>query len=235
MFKSLSGITLMVVALFMLSSCEQTSVRKDVTLNNDLDSVCYAIGLDIGNNLKQNEFESINIDALAKGFEDSFSEGEGMMSKEDAGAYIRKYFQGIQEKMAEKKKLEAEENLNKAEEFLAENKNKEGIITTESGLQYKIIEQGTGPIPQKTDMVSVYYKGTRLDGTVFDETEEGNPAKFRVTGVIRGWTEALQMMPVGSKWELYVHPNLAYGAQERGKIKGNDLLTFQIELLDIVK
>ena len=137
--------------------------------------------------------------------------------------------------MAEKKKLEAEENLNKAEEFLAENKNKEGIITTESGLQYKIIEQGTGPIPQKTDMVSVYYKGTRLDGTVFDETEEGNPAKFRVTGVIRGWTEALQMMPVGSKWELYVHPNLAYGAQERGKIKGNDLLTFQIELLDIVK
>ncbi|MEZ5149166.1 MAG: FKBP-type peptidyl-prolyl cis-trans isomerase [Bacteroidales bacterium] len=219
----------------MLSSCEQTSVRKDVALNNDLDSVCYAIGLDIGNNLKQNEFESINIDALAKGFEDSFSEGEGMMSKEDAGAYIRKYFQGIQEKMAEKKKLEAEENLNKAEEFLAENKNKEGISTTESGLQYKIIEQGTGPIPQKTDMVSVYYKGTRLDGTVFDETEEGNPAKFRVTGVIRGWTEALQMMPVGSKWELYVHPNLAYGAQERGKIKGNDLLTFQIELLDIVK
>jgi FKBP-type peptidyl-prolyl cis-trans isomerase FklB len=235
MLKSFTGVSVLAIVILFLNSCAQTSIQKDVSLNNDLDSICYAIGLDIGSNLKQNDFEEINVDALAKGFEDSFSEEDGLMTKEDASAYIRQYFQEVQKKMAEKKKVEAEENLKIAEEFLAENKNKDGVVTTESGLQYKIIEQGDGPIPERTDKVSVYYKGTRLDGTVFDETVDGSPATFGVTGVIRGWTEALLMMPVGSKWELYIHPNLGYGAQDRGKIKGNDLLVFEIELLDIVK
>ncbi|GAB4331991.1 MAG: FKBP-type peptidyl-prolyl cis-trans isomerase [Bacteroidales bacterium] len=231
--KAFQSILFVMIVGVMIVSCSQNSSNSNsssgpVTLNNDLDSVSYAMGLDIGNNLKNNGFESVNIPAITKGFEDAFDEGEDMIPYEEAGNYIRNYF-------TMKQKREADANLKAAEEFLAENKKNEGVNETESGLQYEIIRQGDGPIPTKDDMVSVYYKGTRIDGTVFDETTEGNPAKFRVTGVIKGWTEALTMMPVGSKWKLYIHPDLAYGAQARGNIKANDLLIFEIELLEIVK
>lgn len=229
MIKNMTGLILSFVVVILMSSCtQQTSSNKDVALTNELDSICYAIGIDIGKNLKTNGIDEINVDALAKGFSDSYGEGEGLMTAEDAGQYIRAYF-------TNKQGREAKINLKKAEDFLAENKNKEGVITTESGLQYKIITEGNGPIPTADNQVSVYYKGTRLDGTEFDSTKEGSPAKFAVTGVIRGWTEALQLMPVGSKWILYVPPSLGYGEQDRGKIKANDLLIFEIELLEIVK
>ncbi len=147
-----------------------------------------------------------------------------------ANKYVMDYFNKMRAKKGEK-------NMKDAEEFLKENGTKDGVKTTASGLQYKIIQEGTGPIPTETDMVKVYYKGTLADGREFDGTTEGNPAQFRVNGVIRGWTEAIMLMPVGSKWTLYVHPDLAYGANPRqgGIIEANHLLIFDLELLEIVK
>ncbi|MBN2174544.1 MAG: FKBP-type peptidyl-prolyl cis-trans isomerase [Bacteroidales bacterium] len=203
--------------------------KKEVTLNNDLDSVSYAIGIDIATNLKKSGFDNVNSDAIAKGFDDIFADKIPLIEPEAANRYVMDYFN----KARDKKALE---NLENAEKFLSENKSKDGVITTESGLQYKIIKEGDGPKPQLTDKVKVSYKGTLIDGTEFDATEEGNPAQFRVNGVIKGWTEALQLMPVGSKWELYIHPDLAYGKNPRpgGAIQANDALIFDIELLEIV-
>ena len=228
--KILAGLTL-IIAVTTLVSCEQQSgSTKDVILNNELDSVSYAIGIDIATNLEKSGFDKINAHALTKGFTDVFDSVEGKMEPKDANTYVMNYFN-------KERSRKGENNLKKANDFLAENKAKEGVITTESGLQYRIIAEGTGPIPVETSQVKVYYRGTLLDGREFDATTEGNPAQFRVNGVIKGWTEALLLMPVGSKWELYIHPDLAYGANPRqgGIIEANDALIFEIELLEIVK
>jgi len=225
-----TGLIFSVTAMFLFVACDQmTSPKKDVKLENDLDSVSYAIGIDVATNVKKSGFEEINADAIAKGFEDIFSETEPLIEPSVANNYVRDYFNKV-------RKMKAEKNLKEAEEFLAENGKKEGIITTESGLQYKIVTEGNGPKPEPTDMVKVNYKGTLIDGEEFDSTSEGNPAQFRVNGVISGWTEALQLMPVGSKWILYIHPDIAYGENPRpgGIIEANDLLIFEIELVEIV-
>lgn len=228
--KQLTGI-LIVLAVIALTSCDQQKTSsKEVTIASEIDSVSYAIGIDIGNNLKRSGFEAINPDALAKGLNEVYTEAEGIWEAQAANTYVMNYFS----KAAERK---AKENLTKAEEYLAANKDKEGVVTTESGLQYKIITEGTGPKPLETDQVKVNYRGTLIDGTEFDASTAENPAQFRVNGVIKGWVEALQLMPVGSKWELYIHPDLAYGASPRqgGPIQPNDMLIFEIELLEIVK
>jgi len=222
------------LALLGLSSCNQmqqsSTSSTDVALVSELDSVSYAIGIDIGNNLKKSGFEEINPNAIAKGFADVYDSVQDIWEAKEANTYVMNYFK----KVADRK---AADNLKAAEDFLAANKEKEGVVTTESGLQYKIITEGTGAKPLATDKVKVLYKGTLMDGTVFDETKEDNPAQFTVNGVIKGWIEALQLMPVGSKWELYIHPDLAYGANPRkgGLIQANDMLIFEIELLEIVK
>lgn len=228
--KFLAGLTL-IITVAMFVSCEQQSAsNNDVTLTTELDSVSYAIGIDIATNLQKSGFNEINPNALAKGFTDIFDSIEGGMDPKDANTYVMNYFN-------KERARKGEDNMKKAEAFLAENKNKEGVITTESGLQYRIIAEGNGPIPIETSQVKVNYKGTLLDGREFDATTEGNPAQFRVNGVIKGWIEALQLMPVGSKWELYIHPDLAYGANPRqgGIIEANDALIFEIELLEIVE
>ena len=141
-------------------------------------------------------------------------------------------------KAIETKALEAKYGENKAagEKFLAENATKEGVQTTESGLQYKIIKQGKGKVPTDKNTVKVHYKGTLIDGTEFDSSYSRNePSSFPVTGVIKGWTEALTMMPVGSKWELYIPQDLAYGSRNQAKIKPFSTLVFEVELLEIVK
>jgi FKBP-type peptidyl-prolyl cis-trans isomerase FklB len=231
MMKNLLGVILFVAAAIFMISCENQggSSAKDVTLNNELDSVSYAIGIDIATNIKKSGFEDVNPDAIAKGFADVYAEGDLIMDAQAANTYVMAYFNKARERKSAK-------NLEEAEAFLAENKDKEGVITTESGLQYKIINEGSGPIPVETDKVSVYYKGTLADGREFDGTQIDNPAQFRVNGVIKGWIEALQLMPVGSKWELYIHPDLAYGANPRqgGIIEPNHMLIFEIELLEIV-
>lgn len=228
--KITQGLVFSLTAVALFVSCGQQggSVKK-VTLNNDLDSVSYAIGVDIAQNLQKSGFEEINSDAIAMGFADIFANTEPKISKEDANRYVMTYFDKMRSAKSEK-------NLKEAEDFLKENGKKEGVQTTASGLQYKVITQGTGPIPTETDMVKVNYKGTLMDGKEFDGTKE-NPAQFRLTGVIKGWTEALKLMPVGSKWTLYVHPNLAYGNQGRqgSIIQPNSLLIFDIELVEIVQ
>jgi FKBP-type peptidyl-prolyl cis-trans isomerase FklB len=232
MMKNLLGLFLFIAASMLMISCENQSgsTKSTVTLNNELDSVSYAIGIDIASNIKKSGFEDINPDAIAKGFTDIYAEGELLMDAQAANTYVMAYFNKARERKSAK-------NLEEAEKFLTENKGKEGVVTTESGLQYKILVQGTGPMPIETDLVKVNYRGTLADGREFDASQEGSPAQFRVNGVIQGWIEALQLMPVGSKWELYVHPDLAYGANPRqgGIIEANNMLKFEIELLEIVK
>jgi len=231
MMKISTAMMSIIAAMFLMSSCgEMSGPKKDVSLNNELDSVSYAIGIDIGKNIKDQGFNDINAVAIAKGFEDIFKEQETLMTQEDANAYVREYFQKLVT-------IKADKALKEAEDWLAENKGKDGITTTESGLQYKVVKNGTGPMPSAEDKVSVTYKGTLMDGTEFDSAGADNPASFPVNGVIKGWTEALQLMPVGSSWILYIHPDLAYGANPRqgSPIGANAMLTFEIELISIDK
>jgi FKBP-type peptidyl-prolyl cis-trans isomerase len=229
--KIAKGLFFTAAAVLMLAGCDKKGgSQKSGALTNELDSVSYAIGIDIASNLKKSGFEQINSEAISKGFADIFAGTEPSIDPTIANKYVMDYFNKMRAKKGEK-------NLKDAEEFLKENGTKEGVKTTASGLQYKIIQVGTGPIPTETDMVKVYYKGTLIDGREFDSTKEGNPAQFRVNGVIRGWTEAIMMMPVGSKWTLWVHPDLGYGTNPRqgGIIEANHLLIFDLELLEIVK
>ncbi|MCD4746190.1 MAG: FKBP-type peptidyl-prolyl cis-trans isomerase [Bacteroidales bacterium] len=211
-------------------SCNpQGSTTKEVNLNTDLDSVCYAIGVDVANNIQRSGFEEINIDAIAKGFDDVFNSDETLIDPSETQKIVQEYFKKLRE-------MKLEKNLKAAQEFLEENKKKEGVITLPSGLQYIVITEGDGPIPKLTDMVKTNYVGTLIDGTEFDSTTGKDPASFRVNGVIKGWTEALQLMKVGSKWKLFIPPDIAYGENPRpGIIEPNMALIFELELLDIEK
>jgi len=228
--KITTGLFFSIAAMILFMACDQLSgTKKEVTLTTDLDSVSYAIGVDIATNLKKSGFDKVNSAAIAKGFDDIFADIDPLMDPAAANRYVMEYFNKAKSKKGEK-------NLIEAVEFLKENESKEGVQTTESGLQYKIITEGDGSVPTETDMVKVNYRGTLIDGQEFDATKEGNPTQFRVNGVIKGWTEALLLMPAGSKWELYIHPDLAYGANPRpgGIIEANHMLIFEIELLEIV-
>ena len=206
----------------------------------------YIAGIQIGQQVGGDMFENINAqlfgnDSIETLNKDNFLAGfiaavknGAVVSVEDAQVYVKEHTEAIKAKA-----LEAKYGENKAagEKFLAENKTKEGVITTESGLQYKIIKAGKGEIPTKESSVKVNYKGTLIDGTEFDSSYKRNaPATFRADQVIKGWTEALTMMPVGSKWELYIPQELAYGARETGgQIKPFSTLIFEVELLEIEK
>ena len=209
--------------------------KDDKTLN------FYALGLNIGSSIvAQTEVGLLgdstleaNIDLIRKALVDAIQGAEVAMDAEDADAYLR----GIMEKkQAEKAEAEYAENKKAGEDFLVENAKKEGVVVTPSGLQYEIIKAGNGELPTDNDRVKVHYHGTLLDGTVFDSSvNRGNPAEFVVSGVIKGWTEALKMMPVGSKWKLYIPQELAYGSRDNGTIKPFSMLIFEVELLSIEK
>ncbi len=187
----------------------------------------YAVGLDIGASLKR--FESgIELKALFRGIEDSLKGNKPLLTQEEAATVRSDLFKRIQEELAEK-------NLKEGEAFLAENKNKEGVVTTASGLQYIVLKEGDGATPEATEQVTVHYRGTLLDGTEFDSSySRGQPATFPVRGVIAGWTEALQLMKVGSKYRLFIPSKLAYGERGAGqRIGPNATLIFEVELLDI--
>lgn len=229
-YNVIKGLLFSITAIVMISCSSQMGSKKEVTLSNEIDSVSYAIGIDIATNLIKSGFEDLNTEALAKGFADIYQEKEDVMDPQTANTYVMTY-------LNKEKMRKGEANLKEAVEFLAENATKEGVVTTESGLQYKIITEGTGPKPLATDKIKVYYKGTLIDGREFDGTDIATPAEFRVNGVIQGWIEGLQLMPVGSKWEFYIHPDLAYGANPRpgGIIEANHLLIFEVEMLEILK
>ncbi|MCP9749225.1 FKBP-type peptidyl-prolyl cis-trans isomerase [Lacihabitans sp. CS3-21] len=197
-------------------------------LKTSLDSLSYAIGVNVGDNLR-NQKLNVNPDILAKAIKDAIANSKSVMTSEASGAFIQNYFQNQAMKAGNENKV-------KSDAFLAQNKTKPGIQTTASGLQYKVITAGTGAKALETDKVKVHYHGTLIDGTVFDSSvNRGEPATFGVTQVIKGWVEALQMMPTGSKWTLYIPSDLAYGPQGPPSIGPNQALIFDVELIEIVK
>jgi FKBP-type peptidyl-prolyl cis-trans isomerase FklB len=212
----------------------QATSQEKTELKTEKDSVSYAIGLNIGTRLKQ---QSVDIDAglVARGINDAGSNGTRLLTEDQAESVINTLQQQIAAKQDSVKKALGMKNKLDGEAFLAENKKKEGVIVLPDGLQYKILKEGNGKKPKADETVTVNYRGTLIDGTEFDSsTKRGEPSTFRVNGIIKGWTEALQMMPVGSKWQLFIPPELAYGERGAGNlIPPNATLIFEVELLSI--
>ena len=203
------------------------------TLKNDVDSLSYAIGVGFGKNIEawiqSGGFQNINPEIIAQVIEKTLQNtGQLLMTPEQANMYISAQHSRIQQ-------LRYEKNLIAGREFLEKNKNLTGVVALPSGLQYKIITKGSGATPVATDRVTVHYHGTLIDGTVFDSSvERGQPATFGVTQVIQGWIEALQLMPVGSKWILYIPQDLAYGNRQQGNlIEPYSTLIFEVEMISI--
>ena len=221
-----------VLALGLLVSSAPAQDKPDLT--NPKQKTSYAIGLDIATSLKRQEFE-VDAKALTAGIADGFA-GKPALTEEEMKAALMDLQKSAMAKAEEKQKAAAEKNLKAGEAFLAANAKKEGVKTTASGLQYKVLKSGSGPSPKSTDTVKVQYEGKLIDGTVFDSSiERGEPAVFPLDHVIPGWTEALQLMKVGSKYQLFIPAKLAYGEHGPGPIGPNSTLIFEVELLSIEK
>lgn len=210
-------------------------------LTTDKDKTSYAIGADLGMKLKQAEID-VDPAILSRGVKDVLSGGKTAMTDDEVRAKLMELTKGLQAKQQENQKKQAEadksigeKNRKDGEAFLADNKSKEGVVALPSGLQYKILKTGDGPKPTPQDTVTCNYRGTLLDGKEFDSSyKRGQPASFPVGGVIKGWTEALQLMPVGSKWQLFIPADLAYGDRRAGPdITPGSTLIFEVELLSI--
>ena len=211
-----------------LLSCEGQKRKSNVSLKTTADSVAYSIGVSIGQNMKKDGLDSLDLDILKAGMQSSMSGDSLLVDANQSQTVIQNY-------LASKQKMKGDANNAAAQKFLAENKKKQGVVELPDGLQYQVIKEGTGPKPTANDTVKVHYHGTLIDGTVFDSSVERNePAEFPVGAVIPGWTEALQLMNVGSKYKLFIPPALAYGDRQAGpKIGANSLLIFEVELLSI--
>lgn len=225
-------ITLVALVALGVSACNGGSVSgQDVKIENQSDSVSYALGHSVGNNLK-NQFPSADPQIVAQAILEAFEGKENKLfeNAQAADNYIRTYLRAESEK-------KAQENQAKGAAFLAENGKKAGVMTTASGLQYEVIKEGSGEKPTAESMVKVHYHGTTIEGEVFDSSvDRGEPAQFPLNGVIRGWTEGLQLMTVGSKYKFFIPSDLAYGPRGAGaKIGPNTTLIFEVELLEIVK
>ena len=195
-----------------------------------MDKISYALGLSIGNNFQNSGINNLQVEDFVKGLNDVLSGAQPAISYDEAKQVINEYFMNLQ-----KQKLEL--NKKAGEEFLAINKEKAGVVTLASGLQYQVLQNGEGVKPTAQDKVKCHYHGTLINGTVFDSSvQRGQPAVFGVSQVIPGWVEALQLMSVGSKWRLFIPAELAYGEQGAGDvIEPNSTLIFDVELLEIVK
>lgn len=208
-----------------------------LTLNSDIEKLSYSIGVDLGKNIKQKQID-INVVAMSKGIEDGMSDGKILLLTDDQMKdTLVKFQKDMMTKSTAQFEQKAKENQASGQAYLDANKNKPGVVSMPSGLQYKIISNGTGAKPTKADTVTVEYTGRLISGEVFDSTEKaGKPATFQLMQVIPGWTEALQLMSVGSTWELYVPSNLAYGVRNVGGLIGpNETLIFSVHLLSIEK
>ena len=213
--------------LFLVS---QVNAEEKLLLKNQKEKVSYIIGMDIGGNLKR---QSVDVDPniLAKGVKDALAGGKPLLTEQE----IQETMAAFQKEMMAKQSEVAKKNKAEGEAFLAANKKKEWVKALQSGLQYKVIKAGTGKKPKSTDTVTVHYRGTLIDGTEFDSSyKRGQPVSFPVSGVIPGWTEALQLMGEGAKWQLFIPSNLAYGEKGAGRDIGpNATLIFEIELVSI--
>ncbi|GIX36683.1 MAG: hypothetical protein KatS3mg126_2462 [Lysobacteraceae bacterium] len=205
-------------------------------LQTEKEKLSYVVGSQIGGSLKPIEGE-IDLDLVVEAMREAVAGKEPRLSQEQAMEVQRAFAEKMQARQAERMKELAAKNKAEGEAFLAKNKDAPGVKTTASGLQYLVVKQGDGPKPTATDTVKVHYVGTLLDGTKFDSSvDRGQPAQFALNAVIPGWTEALQLMPVGSKYTLWIPPELAYGDRGTpGPIGPNQTLKFEVELLDIVK
>jgi len=227
---------IIIVTVLGLSTALWLCAADEDPFKSKKERVSYTLGMLYGKQLKQGDVE-VDFDQYLKGLKDASTGGKLLLTEEQGKEVYQTFLQELRAKQAEKQKAEGEMNQKAGEAFLAENKKKEGVVTTASGLQYKIETKGTGKIPTSNDTVACHYRGTLLDGTEFDSSyKRGQPMDFGVQRVIRGWTEALLLMPVGSKWKLFIPSELAYG--ERGSrgmvpIPANSMLQFDIELIEI--
>jgi FKBP-type peptidyl-prolyl cis-trans isomerase len=225
--KNLKFISVLVFTLFLVEACNSGSF-KSVKADDKADSASYMIGVSVGYSLKQQSVPDVNAELIAKGIMEVL-ENDSALSMQEANMYLNKYFTELREK-------QGTENAEKGKKFLEDNKKIAGIVETESGLQYKVIQEGTGASPKESDRVKCHYRGKLLSGEQFDSSyDRGQPAEFALRGVIRGWTEGLQYMKEGGKYELYIPGDLAYGPRGGGqKIGPNETLIFEIELLEVI-
>lgn len=228
-------------SLMILASCDQMNPSNKVVLNNQIDSVSYAIGMDQGMYLSKGleSFpDSLNNSAIVAGFNHSMVNGEVLFDEATGKEIISAFMAAKKEEEKEAQKIEYSANLEAGQAFIAQNAQDPDVIVTPSGLQYKVLETGNGAMPIDGDRVKVNYEGTLIDGTVFDSSyERGEPIEFNLNQVIPGWTEGLKLMPVGSTYMLYIPQELAYGENVRpdSPIPPFSALVFKVELLDIVK
>lgn len=216
------------------TAVSETAAKTDSVSTAD-DNLSYALGQHLGNNLKQQMGEKISLETLFKGMQDAYTGAKTRFTSEEAIKLIREFQQTKMSQQMEELKQQGEKNLKAGEQFLEENKKNEGVTVLPSGLQYKVLKEGTGKTPTASDEVTTHYKGTLIDGTVFDSSyERGEPVTFPVNGVIAGWTEALQLMKEGAKWQLVIPAKLAYGENGRpGAIGPQSTLVFEVELLSV--
>lgn len=245
-----SVLILLVVVSFFATSCQKMEPQepkpdeKAITgtdLKTEEDKVSYSLGFQMGSGFRRDAL-SINLDLFSQGIRDGFTGSGQILNEEEMNKTMAAFQQQMRakkqaetmKKMEERKK-QGEANKEAGAKFLEENKAKEGVVTLKSGLQYKILEEGTGPSPKATDTVKCQYRGTTIDGKEFDSSyKRGEPATFALNRVIKGWSEGLQLMKVGGKWQLFVPPELAYGPRGAGKDIGpNETLIFEVELLGI--
>lgn len=208
--------------------------KEEIILRDVKDKVSYSIGLDIGRNFKSQAID-IDPDMLIRGVKDALSGSKPLMTDEEILDTMTNFKKEMMAKQSARIKELADKNKMEGEAFLAENKKREDVVTLPSGLQYKIIKEGSGERPKASDTVTVNYRGKLIDGTEFDSSyKRGQPATFKVGGVIPGWTEALQLMKAGSQWQLFIPPSLAYGERGTGRdITPNATLIFDVELISI--
>ncbi|HRF79383.1 MAG TPA: FKBP-type peptidyl-prolyl cis-trans isomerase [Flavobacteriales bacterium] len=224
-----------VVSLTLLASCSQGQKGRNTEMKTEMDSVSYAIGADIGGNLKRGKIDSINAELLHAGLVDGL-DSNLRMDNETLQGVMQAFMMKMQMKMQAEEAAKGETNRAAGEQFLAENAKRTGVVTTPSGLQYEVVTMGTGAKPTAEDAVKVHYHGSFVDGEVFDSSvQRGEPVTMPVTQWIPAFVEALQMMPAGSKWKLYIPSDLAYGSSGNGRIPANSTLLFDLELLEVVK
>jgi len=221
------------IILFLLGCDNQTSRKSVSKLTTFEDSTSYSIGADLGSNLKRQNV-GVDYDVFLAGLIDGMElpEEDAKLNQKER----REIMSTLQNRIREKEKNQGGTNLQAAEEFLAKNKKENpDVKETPTGLQYRVLKEGDGVIPQKEDRVKVHYVGRLMDGTQFDSSiDRGEPTEFGLNQVIKGWTEGLQLMKVGSKYEFFIHPKIAYGPRARPQIPANSLLVFEVELLDVI-